>query len=137
MTRHEQIGNRIKDRRKELKMSQKDLGNMVGLTAATISRIEDGSRKLTQENITKFAQALEVSPDWLMCWSDQPQISRIQLAQHVLNVLENMQADVMKEDPMLARLMKYVSLMNNDQKQRLVDYAEFISVKTKKDPDQS
>lgn len=137
MTRHEQIGNRIKDRRKELKMSQKDLGNMVGLTSATISRIEDGSRKLTQENITKFAQALEVSPDWLMCWNDQPQISRVQLAQHVLSVLENMQAGVEKKDPMLARLMGYINLMNDDQKQKLIDYAEFISERTKKDPDQS
>ncbi len=137
MTRHEQIGNRIKDRRKELKMSQKDLGNMVGLTSATISRIEDGSRTLTQENITKFTQALEVSPDWLMGWSDQPQISRIQLAQHVLSVLENMQVTVEKEDPMLARLMGYINLMNDDQKQKLIDYAEFISERTKKDPDQS
>lgn len=137
MTKKEQIGNRIKDRRKELKMSQKDLGNMVGLTAATISRIEDGSRTLTQENITKFTQALEVSPDWLMGWSDQPQISRIQLAQHVLSVLENMQVEVTEKDPMLARLMEYINLMNDDQKQKLIDYAEFISVKIKKDPDQS
>ena len=137
MTKNEQIGNRIKDRRKELKMSQKDLGNMVGLTAATISRIEDGSRKLTQENITKFTQALEVSPDWLMGWNDQPQISRIQLAQHVLNVLENMQVSVEKEDPMLARLMEYMNQMNDSQKQRLIDYAEYISARTKKDPDQS
>ena len=135
MTKNEQIGNRIKDRRKELKMSQKDLGNMVGLTAATISRIEDGSRKLTQENITKFTQALEVSPDWLMGWNDQPQISRIQLAQHVLNVLENMQVSVEKEDPMLARLMEYMNQMNDSQKQRLIDYAEYISARTKKDPD--
>ena len=137
MTKNEQIGNRIKDRRKELKMSQKDLGNMVGLTAATISRIEDVSRKLTQENITKFTQALEVSPDWLMGWNDQPQISRIQLAQHVLNVLENMQVSVEKEDPMLARLMEYMNQMNDSQKQRLIDYAEYISARTKKDPDQS
>lgn len=137
MTKNEEIGNRIKDRRKELKMSQKDLGNMVGLTAATISRIEDGSRKLTQENITKFTQALEVSPDWLMGWNDQPQISRIQLAQHVLNVLENMQVSVEKEDPLLSRLMGYINQMNDSQKQRLIDYAEYISSKIKKDPDQS
>lgn len=136
MTKKEQIGNRIKDRRKELKMSQKDLGNMVGLTAATISRIEDGSRTLTQENITKFTQALEVSPDWLMGWNDQPQISRIQLAQHVLSVLENMQASVEKEDPQTAILMEYINAMNDRQKQRLIEYAEFISAKTKKDPDQ-
>lgn len=136
MTRHEQIGNRIKDRRKELKMSQKDLGNMVGLTAATISRIEDGSRKLTQENITKFTKALEVSPDWLMGWSDQPQISRIQLAQHVLNMLENMQAGVIEEDPMLARLMEHVNSMSDSQKRELIRYAEYLT-RIKKDPDQS
>lgn len=136
MTRHEQIGNRIKDRRKELKMSQRDLGNMVGLTAATISRIEDGSRKLTQENITKFTQALEVSPDWLMGWNDQPQISRIQLAQHVLNVLENMQADVTEKDPLLAKLMEHINSMTDSEKRELVRYAEYI-VRTKKDPDQS
>ncbi len=118
-------------------MSQKDLGNMVGLTAATISRIEDGSRTLTQENITKFTKALEVSPEWLMGWNDQLQISRMQLAQHVLNVLENMQVDITKKDPQLARLMEYINLMNDSQKQKLIDYAEFISAKTKNDPDQT
>lgn len=131
------LGNRIKSRRKELKMSQEELGNRIGFTKSSISRIEHGDRAVSFENINKIASVLEVDQKWLLGWTDEVQFSRDQLAHHVLDLLENMQADVTKKDPLLSRLMGYINLMNDSQKRRLIDYAEFISAKTKKDPDQS
>ena len=131
------LGERIKSRRKELRITQKELGDRIGFTKSSISRIEHGSRVVSIENINKIAAVLEVDQKWLLGWTDEVQFSRNQLANHVLSVLENMQVEVTEKDPQLARLMEYINLMNDDQKQKLIDYAEFISVKTKKDPDQS
>ncbi len=131
------LGERIKSRRKELRITQKELGDRIGFTKSSISRIEHGSRVVSIENINKIASVLEVDQKWLLGWTDEVQFSRDQLAHHVLNVLENMQVSIEKEDPTLARLMKYVNLMNDSQKQKLIDYAEYISERTKKDPDQS
>jgi hypothetical protein len=77
-----------------------------------------------------------VDQKWLLGWTDEVQFSRDQLAHHVLDLLENMQAGITKEDPLLSRLMGYINLMNDSQKQSLIDYAEFISA-NKKDPNQS
>ena len=131
------LGERIKSRRKELRMSQEELGNRIGFTKSSISRIEHGDRAVSFENINKIASVLEVDQKWLLGWTDEVQFSRDQLAHHVLNVLENMQVDITKKDPQLARLMEYINLMNDLQKQELINYAEFISTQTKKDPDQS
>ena len=131
------LGERIKSRRKELRMSQEELGNRIGFTKSSISRIEHGDRTVSFENINKIASVLEVDQKWLLGWTDEVQFSRDQLAHHVLDILENMQADVTKKDPQLSILMGYINQMNDSQKQRLIDYAEYISARTKKDPDQS
>lgn len=131
------LGDRIKSRRKELRMSQEELGNRIGFTKSSISRIEHGDRVVSIENINKIASVLEVDQKWLLGWTDEVQFSRDQLAHHVLDILENMQADVTKKDPQLARLMEYMNQMNDSQKRELINYAEYISAQTKKDPDQS
>lgn len=130
------LGERIKSRRKELKITQKELGDRIGFTKSSISRIEHGSRVVSIENINKIASVLEVDQKWLLGWTDEVQFSRDQLAHHVLNLLENMQANVEKEDPTLARLMEHVNLMSDSQKRELIRYAEYM-IRTKKDPDQS
>lgn len=130
------LGERIKSRRKELRITQKELGDKIGFTKSSISRIEHGSRVVSIENINKIASVLEVDQKWLLGWTDEVQFSRDQLAHHVLSVLENMQVSVEKEDPQTATLMEYVNKMNERQRQRLIDYAEYLA-KTKKDPDQS
>ena len=131
------LGERIKSRRKELRMSQEELGNRIGFTKSSISRIEHGDRAVSFENINKIASILEVDQKWLLGWTNEVQFSRDQLAHHVLDLLENMQVDITKKDPQLARLMEYINLMNDAQKKELINYAEYISAQTKKDPDQS
>lgn len=51
--------NRIREARKDQRLSQDDLAKRVGLTRVTISHIENGQRKsLKPEVIRKFAQVL-------------------------------------------------------------------------------
>lgn len=62
-----EIGRRIKNRRSELKMTLEDVALKVNVTRSTIQRYEAGiiSRPKLPV-IHSIAQALDVSPDWLM-----------------------------------------------------------------------
>lgn len=62
----------IKKRREELGMSQEQLAKLVGYTnRSTIARIERGDIDLPQSMIVKFAEALRVTPAYLMGWIDE------------------------------------------------------------------
>ena len=54
------FGNRIKEIRKKLKLTQEQLSEKVGLDVQTISRIETGYYFTSYENLEKLAIALNV-----------------------------------------------------------------------------
>lgn len=65
------LGERIKQKREEKGMSQLDLAKKVGYgTRSAISMIEADKRDIPLAKVREIAKALEVSPDWLMGWSD-------------------------------------------------------------------
>ena len=72
------IFDRIKNRRKELNMSQEELAIKTGYkTKSAISRIENGNRDISQSQIKIFAKALNTTPEYLMGLKtefSQPQI---------------------------------------------------------------
>lgn len=63
------IGEIIKNRREELKMTQDELARLVGYKhKASITKIESGERKLMQDKILVFSKALRFTPEQLMGW---------------------------------------------------------------------
>lgn len=69
MNEFEEIGQRIKKRRRELKISQIELCEMLGYKDhSTVSKIEKGERGLPQKKILKIAVALQTTPAYLMGW---------------------------------------------------------------------
>lgn len=60
----------IKDIRKQNKMTQKELADLVGTSQAAISSYEKGTRRLGLETAQKIAIALEVSLDELWHGTD-------------------------------------------------------------------
>lgn len=65
------VGERIKQRRKELKMSADDLAARVGVSRATIFRYEKGDiEKVGPEVLKKIADTFNTSPADLMGWED-------------------------------------------------------------------
>lgn len=59
-------GERIKQRRKELKMSQATLGKQCGITHTAVGLWENGQNKIGGENLIKAANALGVTPEWII-----------------------------------------------------------------------
>lgn len=65
------FGDRIKQRRIELHMSAGELGSLVGKNRATIYRYEKGDiESVPIEMLDRLSEALNVTPEYLMGWSD-------------------------------------------------------------------
>lgn len=62
------VGQRIRERRKELKMRQDELAEKTGISRVTISRIETcDDLNMTAFTAVRIADALGVSLDYLLC----------------------------------------------------------------------
>lgn len=56
---------RIKERRKELKLTQTDVGKSVGVSKVTVSQWESGDTSPKGGNLLKLAKVLRVDADWI------------------------------------------------------------------------
>ena len=63
---------RVYELRKKRNMNQKELGEVVGLTAKSISTIESGLRSTTIEKLILLAKFFGVSTDYLLGLRDEP-----------------------------------------------------------------
>lgn len=65
------IGDRIRTRREELGLTQKELAERLGYkTKSSITKIEAGDNNLPITKVAKIAKALEVTESYLMGWED-------------------------------------------------------------------
>lgn len=60
------IGNRIRERRKELRLTQTDMHRECGITSGALSQIENGSRVPSAIAFYSISQALNCSMEYLM-----------------------------------------------------------------------
>lgn len=68
------VRDRIRQRRKELKLSAEEVGTALGLNRATVYRYEsDTINKLPTEIIVPLARVLQTTPAWLMGFDDDPE----------------------------------------------------------------
>mgnify|MGYP000988210218 FL=1 len=65
------IGQRIKQLRKENKITQEELGKMFGMVKSTISLYENGKSNPDDEIKQKIADQFNVSIDWLLGRTDE------------------------------------------------------------------
>lgn len=65
---------RIRSRRNELKLTQLEVAQRIGLTSkAAICKIEKQGDDVTLKNVEKIAKALNCTPAYLMGWTDEPE----------------------------------------------------------------
>lgn len=68
------VGQRIKQRRKELGLTADDVAEYIGKNRATIFRYEKGDiEKLPISILDDLSDLLKTSPEWLMGWSNKHQ----------------------------------------------------------------
>lgn len=66
-----ELGNRIRDRRNEISMSQEKIAEQAGISANTVSRIEGGQSAMSIEIFIKMVQILGVDANELLGVSGQ------------------------------------------------------------------
>lgn len=78
--RQKALGRRIKALRKERKLSQEDLAEMIGKSVDTVSNIERGFSSTRLSTVFELAEALKVGFIELFDWADVPKQSAQQKA---------------------------------------------------------
>lgn len=63
---YENVGNKIRERRNFLKVTQENLANGINVSASFISDIENGRRKMSLETMIKISIALKTSLDYFI-----------------------------------------------------------------------
>lgn len=98
------IGQRIKARRQDLGLSQRELAARLGYTDhTTLTRIEGGRVDLPQSRVAKIAEVLGVTPGYLMGDSDEPE------------VLGAIAARVLKDPTLLQIVQDYMEMDDADK----------------------
>lgn len=90
---NETVGDRIKEARIKKGLRQKDLANLLNVAEITVKKYEDKARKLGTDKVTKIANVLEVSPNWLMFGlTDEEKFrqDKIDLALNTFNFLRSL-----------------------------------------------
>ena len=92
------VGERIKQPRKELNLTQQQLANRVGVTYIQIGRYEIGKSNASADVLQKVAEALSTTTDFLMGSGNAQQLSDKELLQQFKEVglLSNEDKHLMK-----------------------------------------
>ncbi|MBQ6555622.1 MAG: helix-turn-helix transcriptional regulator [Firmicutes bacterium] len=68
------MSNRIKNLREAFSLTQEQLGDMLGVRKAAVAKYESGAvENLKRGTIEKMAEIFNVTPSFVMGWSDNPQ----------------------------------------------------------------
>ena len=80
------MGNRVKELRLALGLSQDEIGRRLGVTRGAISRIETGNTNLTPAMARSLCREFSVSEDWLLNGNGKMflEMSRAELAANIV-----------------------------------------------------
>ena len=125
------IGNRIKNRRIELGMTQQELAVKIGFkTRSHISLLEQGDRNIPISKIEKLANALEVSPEYLMGWEDMTQTTNTGNHNTTTNITNNYDAcsncSVMNGKSNYEHAINAMMRLDNEEVQSIISFAESL-----------
>lgn len=107
------IGKKIKERRKELKMSADELGAKLGKNRSTIFRYENGDiENLPLDILEPIAEALQTSPEHLMGWDKEKQPIQDELSDRKKEFIRRVEK---MSDSQLERLEQILALVERKE----------------------
>ncbi len=125
-----EIGNRVKELRLTLGLTQEEFGEKIGLKKSGISNIENGTRNLSIRNIKLISKTFNVAETWLISgisdetinnWQDVATNSKLQ---DKVNAIEKIK-DTFGSD--FVTIIESFDELNNKGKQKAIDYVDDIS----------
>ena len=102
------IGEKIKQRRTELRWSQRDLAEKMGYNHSTITRIETGKIDIPQSRILQFAEVLNTDVAYLMDWEEEKLDQEDELSENVKKLVDFVKSVPEDKAEMMLRVMKSI-----------------------------
>ena len=116
------VGERIRDRRKQLGLSAEYIAERLDCSPATIYRYENGYiEKMPIDSILPIAKILMVSPAYLMGWEDESGVQ---------NVADGLSSDESK-------LVDTYRSVTEQGQQEMMAHADYIGERYRKNPSAS
>lgn len=84
------LGERIKELRKHYNWTQQDLAEKLGVTSASISSWESGTRRPDFETLDNLCDIFKVTLDYLL--------GRVDKNEYLMNRLENLKVDILEDE---------------------------------------
>lgn len=106
----EHVGQRLRQRRSILGISQEKLAELVGITFQQIQKYENGANRVSASRLFQFSQILEVPVDFF--FDQSAKLSLVGMSDTQQEALEGMPGDVMQEKETLELIRVYYSIKN-------------------------
>ncbi|WP_436871265.1 helix-turn-helix domain-containing protein [Bacillus safensis] len=113
------LGGRIKELREKNDWSLRELESRVNINYSVLSRIESGKRPVTDGELLKFADIFDVSIDYLVGRSDDPDYKTID-------------DNKIESDPDLQIAFNAASDFSEEARKQTIDFINYIKEKEKK-----
>lgn len=121
------IGDKIRERRLELGISQEELAHRTGYKSrSSINKIELGLRDINQGQIIDFARALSTTPAYLMEWEN---IQRSDMRNNDM-YFTILTSEVYQWDELLGTILENACALNEDGQLEVLRYIDYLE----KDP---
>ena len=120
------LGSSIKEVRKSKKLTQKKLAELTGFKQNTISNHENGNRQLDEKDIRIYAQALEVSPQYLFDLAKPSSIEITPTTSPIQSIYDQLAPP--RQDKVLTYAERQLNEQKNEEKTKINEVSEVISL---------
>lgn len=115
------IGDRIRELRITRRLTQEDLGEMLGVKKAAIQKYENGSIvNLKIETIEKIAEIFNVSPSYIMGWEKFDHAFDVDVIKREIIAIENIQQNIGTQ---ALRVIGVMYSLTEEGKNKIMEYA--------------
>lgn len=101
------IGQRLKERRLELGITQKEVEKYTSLSSGNISCIENNQYKPSAEALIKLSEIYDCSTDWILKGSEKDQNMFVVRTKDEVNLIENYRKLIEKDKKEILHLINY------------------------------
>ena len=112
------IGDRVKQLRKELKITQADLGQLIGISGPGVARIESGKSKPTEAALKLICATYHVNYMWLT-----EGVGDMMEDENIDDMVDRIMAN---ESPLAREIMKLFARLPDDEWRRFMDVVEKV-----------
>lgn len=120
------LGSSIKEVRKSKKLTQKKLAELTGFKQNTISNHENGNRQLDEKDIRIYAQALEVSPQYLFDLAKPSSIEITPATSPIQSIYDKLEPP--RQSKVLTYAERQLKEQKNEEETKINEVSEVISL---------